>query len=43
MLGENHPNTLSNYHNLAGIYARQGKYNEAKKIYEENLKLRERV
>ena len=34
VLGPEHPDTLSSVNNLAGLYARQGRYAEAEVLYQ---------
>ena len=43
MLGKEHPNTLTSINNLAEVLSRQGKYEEAKRIYRQVLALIKRV
>ena len=42
-LGENHLDTVTNYNNLGGVYARQGKYKEAESLYKKGLEIREKI
>ncbi len=43
MQGEEHPCTVTNYNNLAGVYGSQGEYKKAEELYERSLRIRERV
>jgi tetratricopeptide (TPR) repeat protein len=38
--GENHPNVVTSYNNLAGLYQATGRYGEAEPLYQKALKIR---
>jgi Tfp pilus assembly protein PilF len=41
--GADHPDTLSTVHDLATVFLDQGNYEEAEKLYRENLEIEKRV
>ena len=41
--GGDHPNTVTNLNNLAGLYHAQGRYEDAEPLYDETLSIRRRV
>jgi tetratricopeptide (TPR) repeat protein len=43
VLGAEHPDTGSSLNNLAGLYVRRGKYEQAEPLYEQALALSQRV
>ena len=43
VLGENHPDTATSYHNLAYVYSSQGEYEKAKVLFEKSLRISEEV
>ena len=43
LLGPNHANTLSTVYNLAALFHQQGKFEEAKKLFEKALSGFERL
>ena len=43
MQGEEHPYTVIDYNNLAGVYESRGEYKKAEELYERSLRIRERV
>ncbi len=43
VLGEEHPSTLVSMNNLALVYSRQGRYDEAEPLYLQTLEIRQRV
>ena len=42
-LGKEHPSTATTYHNIAGVYTRQGEYSKALAWYQKALAFREKV
>ena len=43
VLSDEHPDTLSSMHNLAGVLYGQGKYEEAETMHRQTLAMREKV
>ena len=43
VLGEQHPNTVSTYNNLGGVYQAQGDYEKAMEFYQKAMEIKEQV